>query len=229
MITGYFGVPGCGKTTLAAKKARQINKLIKRDKKREKFGLKRKCKYDRVLTNFYCKDCYKIDFRDIGIYDIQNACVILDELTIDADNRDFKNFSRSSVEGFIYHRHYFIDIYYYTQNFNAVDKKIRDLTQDLYFVRKSILPFFGSFTRAKRIFRTIDINEHTKDIVNGYRFPNLFERLLDFLSIFSFGLLKNISLGELCFRPLYYKDFDSFCQPLCLRPFNYEKWEGEGE
>lgn len=220
MITGYFGVPGCGKTTMAAKKARQINRQIKRDKWRVKHHLKRKCPYDRVLTNFNCKDCYKIDFRDIGIYDIQNACVILDELTIDADNRDFKNFSRSSVEGFIYHRHYFIDIYYYTQNFNAVDKKIRDLTHTLYFVKKSYLPFFGLFSRAKRIFRTIDINEHTKEIVNGYRFPNLFERILDFFLI--------LRIGEICFRPRYYKDFDSFCQPLNLRPFNYEKWEGEG-
>lgn len=216
MITGYFGVPGCGKTTLAAKKARKVNRMIKRDEKRVKMGLKRKCLYDYVLTNFDCKDCFKIDFRDIGIYDIQNCCIILDELTIDADNREFKNFARSSVEGFIYHRHYSNDIYYYTQNYNAVDKKIRDLTHTLYFVKKSYLPFFGLFTKARRIFRTIDINEHTKEIVNGYRFPNLFELLLDFI-----GILR---IGEICFRPFYYKDFDSFCQPLNLSPFKYEKW-----
>lgn len=228
MITGYFGVPGCGKSTFASKKARQINKLIKRDEWRVKHHLKRKCPYDRVLTNFACKDCYKINFKDIGIYDIQNACIILDEITIDADNRDFKNFSRSSVEGFIYHRHYFNDIFYYTQNHNAVDKKIKDLTQELFFLRKSIFPFFDQFTRAKRIFRTIDINEYTKEIVNGYRFPNLFERIIDFIGLFTFGLFK-FRLGEICFRPFYYNDFDSFCQPLNLRSFNYEKWEGEGE
>lgn len=216
MITGYFGVPGCGKTTLATKKARQVNKKIKRDQKRVKMGLKPKCPYKYVLTNFNCKGCYKINFSDIGIYDIQNCCIILDELTIDADNRDFKNFARSSVEGFIYHRHYFNDIFYYTQNYNAVDKKIRDLTHTLYFVKKSYLPFFSLFTKARRIFRTIDINEHTKEIVNGYRFPNLFELLLDLL-----GLIR---IGEICFRPFYYKDFDSFCQPLNLRPFEYEKW-----
>lgn len=216
MITGYFGVPGCGKTTLASKKARKINNQIKRDKKRIKMGLKRKCPYDYVLTNFNCKDCYKIDFSDIGIYNIQNCCIILDELTIDADNRDFKNFSRSSVEGFVYHRHYFNDIFYYTQNYNAVDKKIRDLTHTLYFVKKSYLPFFSQFTRAKRIFRTIDINDHTKEIVNGYRFPNIFERILDFLCI--------LKIGEVCFRPFYYKDFNSYCQPLNLLPFTYKKW-----
>lgn len=216
MITGYFGVPGCGKTTLAAKKARQINKKIKRDKFRVKLGLKPICPYDKVLTNFECKDCFKIDFKDIGRYDIQRCCVILDEITIDADNRDFKNFSKRSVEGFIYHRHYFIDIFYYTQNWNAVDKKIRDLTHTLFFVKRSDLPFFRLFTKARRIYRTIDINEHTKEIVNGYRFPNLFELFLNFI-----GLVK---IGEICFRPFYYKDFNSFVQPLNLMPFNYEKW-----
>lgn len=216
MITGYFGVPGCGKTTLATMKARKINKQIKRDIKRVAKGKKKKCKYDYVLTNFECKDCYKINFTDIGIYDIQNCAIVLDELTIDADNRDFKNFARSSVEGFIYHRHYFNDIFYYTQNFQAVDKKIRDLTHTLYFVKKSQLFPFSLFTKAKIIYRTIDINEYTKEIVNGYRFPNLFENILDML-----GILK---LGEICFRPLYYKDFDSFSQPLTLKPFIYEKW-----
>lgn len=216
MITGYFGVPGCGKTTLATMKARKLNKQIKRDIKRVAKGKKKKCKYDYVLTNFECKDCYKINFTDIGIYDIQNCAIVLDELTIDADNRDFKNFARSSVEGFIYHRHYFNDIFYYTQNFQAVDKKIRDLTHTLYFVKKSQLFPFSLFTKAKIIYRTIDINEYTKEIVNGYRFPNLFENILDML-----GILK---LGEICFRPLYYKDFDSFSQPLTLKPFTYEKW-----
>ncbi len=220
MITGYFGVPGCGKTTLAVRKARKINKKIERDKIRVKKGLKPRCPYNKVLTNFDCVNCYQVDFKDIGIYNIQNCCIILDELTIDADNRDFKNFARSSVEGFIYHRHYFNDIFYYTQNFNAVDKKIRDLTHSLFFVKKSMLPFFGEFTRAKRIFRTIDINEYTKEIVFGYRFPNWFENILDI-----FGILR---LGEICFRPFYYKDFDSFNQPLELKEFTYKKW-GAGD
>ena len=41
MITGYFGVPGCGKTTLATMKARKLNKQIKRDIKRVAKGKKR--------------------------------------------------------------------------------------------------------------------------------------------------------------------------------------------
>lgn len=216
MIVGTFGLPGCGKTTLASKKARSVNRLIKRDKKRIAKGKKPRCKYERVYTNFACKGCYKIDFSDIGIYDLHNACIILDEITIDADNRDYKNFKKSSVEGFVLHRHYDLDIYYYTQHWEAVDKKIRNLTQTLFYAKKSILFPFSLFTRTKQIFRTIDINEYTKEIVTGYRFPNFFEVFLSF-----FGLIR---LGEICFRPFYYKDFDSFEQPLELLPFNDVKW-----
>lgn len=216
MIVGTFGLPGCGKTTLAAKKSYQINKRIKRDKKRIAKGKKPKCKYDYVLTNFECKDCYKIDFSDIGIYDIQRCAVILDEITADADNREYKNFKKSSVLGFIYHRHYDIDIFYYTQQWDAVDKKIRNLTQSLFYARKSLLFPFSLFTRTRQIFRTIDINEYTKEIVTGYRFPNFFECLLSF-----FGVLR---LGEICFRPRYYKYFDSYNQPLDLKPFDFVKW-----
>ena len=75
---------------------------------------------------------------------------------------------------------------------------------------------FSLFTRTKQIFRTIDINEYTKEIVTGYRFPNFFEIILSF-----FGLLR---LGEICFRPLYYSDFDSFVKPLNLLEFNNIKW-----
>lgn len=207
MITGFFGVPGVGKTTVAVK-------FAQRELKRMKKG---KSKYKHVLTNFECAGCEKIKFSDIGVYDIQDSLIILDELTIDADNRDYKNFKRSSVEGFIYHRHYFCDIMYFTQDYNAVDKKIRNLTQDLYFLRRSLVFPFSLFTRYKRIFRCIDINDLTKEIITGYRFPNLWE---GFLSMF--GLLR---LGGICFRPKYYQHFDSFSQPLKLQTYRYVSWD----
>lgn len=206
MITGFFGVPGVGKTTVAVMFARRALKKIKRGKS----------PYKHVLTNFECKGCEKINFTDIGVYDVQESLIILDELTIDADNRDFKNFKKTSVEGFIYHRHYLCDILYFTQDYNAVDKKIRNLTQDLYFLRRSLVFPFSLFTRYKRIFRCIDINDLTKEIITGYRFPNLWEAFL--------SLISPLSLGGFCFRPLYYKYFDSFSQPLKLKPFKYESW-----
>lgn len=220
MISGNFGLPGCGKTTQAAKKARQINRKIERDRKRVARGKKRLCKYDYVLTNFECKGCYKIDFSDIGIYNITNCAIVLDELTIDADSRDFKNFKRSSVEGFIYHRHYDNDIWWFTQQWDSIDKKIRNLTSDLWYSTKLLLFPFSEFTVARRIFRTIKINEYTGEIQYGYRFPNVFERILAL-----FGL---IHLKSITFRPLYYKDFDSFSRPLKLKKFKYIPWYDDG-
>lgn len=207
LITGFFGVPGVGKTTIATMFAQRELKRIK----------KGKSKYKHVLTNFECDGCEKIKFSDIGVYDIQDSLIILDELTIDADNRDFKNFKKSSVEGFIYHRHYYCDIMYFTQDYNAVDKKIRNLTQDLYFLRRSLAWPFSLFTRYKRIFRCIDINDLTKEIITGYRFPNLWEALLSM-----FGMIR---LGGICFLPRHFEHFDSYNQPLKLQKFRYQSWE----
>ena len=51
----FFGVPGCGKTTVLTALAQKELKKIS----------KGKSKYDRVLTNFECEGCYKIDFNDL--------------------------------------------------------------------------------------------------------------------------------------------------------------------
>ena len=153
MITCYFGVPGVGKTTLATKLARQ--------------GLK---KYRHVYTNFQCYGTEKIDYKDLATYKMYNSLIVLDELTLDADNRDFKLFSKSHKDFFTLHRHLGCDIIYLTQNYENIDKKIRDCTNELWYMSKSVLPFFKRFTFAKRIYRNININENTSELTLGYRF-----------------------------------------------------------
>ena len=98
MITCYFGVPGVGKTTIATKIAQLELRKIK----------KGKSQYKHVLTNFNCKGCERVTFEDLGRKDIQNSLIIFDEITLDADNRNHKNFAKESVEGFILHRHFFV-------------------------------------------------------------------------------------------------------------------------
>lgn len=214
MITGFFGVPGCGKTTMATKLA---IKQLRKNKLLDKLHLSRFKRYDHVLTNFTCKGCEKIDFSDIGVYDITDSLIILDELTIDADNRDFKNFKKSSVEGFVYHRHDNNDIIYFTQQYDAVDKKIRNLTARLYYMKVSyLLPI----SRARQIFREYKINEFNGDLIMGYRFASLWELFLD-LILFN-GKVGQINMS--CFRPHWYKYFDSFCRPYTRKPFNYVGW-----
>ena len=190
MIKGYFGLPGSGKTTF-------LTMIAQRELRRIKRG---KSPYKRVLTNFYCKGCYKVDFSQLGLYDLSYSLVLLDEITLDADSRNFKQFDQVKKQFFLLHRHYHIDVIYFTQQWDGVDKKIRDVTHDLYYVKKFRLPLFRNISCATRIYRILDINEQTKEIINGYRFPNWFDRLF-------------FRTKEWCFRPFYYKYFDSFEAP----------------
>ncbi len=201
MITGFFGLPGVGKSTMLAKVARKELKRIKRGKS----------KYTQVLTNYSVKGCKRFDFHQLGKYDMSGSLVLIDEITMDADNRDFKRFSNELRNFFILHRHYGIDVVYFTQNWNAVDKKIRDLTYDLYYLKKILW-----WTVGTRIFRCLDINTETKEIVQGYRFPNLWERVKSWI-------FPMFSINVSVFRPFWYKYFDSFDAP-ALPEFEYKEW-----
>ena len=201
MISGFFGLPGVGKTSFLAKIAAKENKRIR----------KGRSKYKRVLTNFYCRDCWKLNFREMGTYDISDSLILIDEITLEADSRDYKTFSQNLKQFFILHRHYGNDIIYFTQQYDGVDKKIRDLTFDLWYVKKILW-----FTLATRIYRTIDINEN-KEIVQGYKFPGLFENIISL--IFPYF----VRIRKICFRPRYYKYFDSWDR-VELPAHDFEKW-----
>lgn len=180
MIKCYFGVPGCGKSTILVKEY-----------------IKNKRNYDHIYTiNLVIKGVKKITKDDLELYMFRNTLILWDEITIDADNREFKSFSRDLRDFFILHRHLGCDIIYATQNFEKVDKIVRDLTCELWYMSKSVIPLFRSFTSAKRIYRNININEFTSDLTLGYRFCNFLE------SIF-------VSNYKLVFRPFYYRFFDT--------------------
>ena len=195
MITCYFGVPGAGKTTLLTKFAMGAIK----DQKLPSWylRLKKRRRYDHVYTNFYCEGAEIIDFKDLGKYKIYNSLIILDELAMDADNRKFKTFDDNIRDFFILHRHLGNDIIYATQSYEAVDLKIRFLTQELWYMSKSVVPLLREFTVAKRIYRNININEHTSELILGYRFCNIIESFF----------VRNI---QICYRKKYYKAFNSF-------------------
>lgn len=180
MIKCYFGVPGVGKSTI----------LCKEYKKNRK-------KYDHIYTvNVQIEGVEMISYHDLEKYKFKNTLILWDEITMDADNRSFKTFSNGLRDFFILHRHLGCDIIYATQNFENVDKKVRDLTCELWYMNKSVVPFFRNFTTAKRIYRKININEFTSELSLGYRFCNFLE------SIF-------VSNFMLVFRPFYYKFFDT--------------------
>ena len=180
MIKGYFGVPGVGKSTILCRE-------YKKNKRR----------YDHIYTiNIQIKGVEMLDYHDLEKYKFKNTLILWDEITMDADNRAFKSFSKELRDFFLLHRHLGCDVIYATQNFENVDKKVRDLTSELWYMSKSVIPGFRSFTSSKRIYRKININEFTSDLTLGYRFCNFLEMLF-------------VSNFKLTFRPFYYHYFDT--------------------
>lgn len=203
MVTGYFGVPGCGKTTI-------LTSIAQKELKRIRKG---KSSYQHVLTNFYCAGCDMISVLDLGHFDMEYCLILLDELTLDADARDYKKFSASLKQFFILHRHLHCDVIYFVQDFSQVDKIIRNVTFDLWYTSKSVLPFFRNWSISRRVYRQISINEYTSELILGYRFSKFLERLFD-------------RSTRICFRPHWYKYFDSFDKGGfdSLPDFDYVKW-----
>ena len=183
MIKAYFGVPGCGKSTTLVREYRKNRK-----------------KYDNFYTlNIDIEGCKRIERKDLEKYKFKNCLILWDEITMDADNREFKTFSKNLRDFFILHRHFGVDIIYVTQNYENVDKKIRDLTSELWYMQKSVVPLLSDFTTTKRIYRNININENTSELTLGYRFCNFIESLF-------------VSNFKIIWRRLYYKYFDSYSE-----------------
>lgn len=194
MISGYFGLPGCGKSTFLSKFAQHYISL----------GYKVYVHKDSPVDG-----CYLFDWLDLGRYDMSNSVILIDEISLKADNRDYKNLKEHIKQFFILHRHYHCDIIWFTQQYDGVDRKIRELTTCLYYIRSA-----GLFSYAVRIDRFIWVNKEMKQIVVGYKISNFFRILFAWLN----GSLK------LCFRPKYYRYFDSFEAPeLPLKEFVYYK------
>lgn len=188
MVSMYFGIPGCGKSTLATK-------IIKKNLSAQK--------YKHIYVNFPVTgmktDKIKlISNDDFGKYDLSDSLIVIDEATIFADSRAYKTFNKEKVEFLLLHRHYHCDILLFSQGYNAVDKKLRDLTVKLYYIQKC--RFFRSWSKYYPIKYGIMFpeGENLGEIAEGYQKPPFLVRLFTTRHIY---------------RPLYYKYFDSYDAP----------------
>lgn len=136
MVSGAFGLPGSGKTMLCAWIAMQALK----GKSLHLCGLslqQTKTKsYKKIYTNFPMRGCYQFNFDDLGKYDFSNSLVIIDEIMMFADSRNYKSFGENLKFFFSQHRRMHIDVFYASQAYDDVDKKIRSLTSQLFYIRK---------------------------------------------------------------------------------------------
>lgn len=201
MISMFFGVPGVGKTTLLAAMA-----------------LKYRGKYKHIYSNVHLKidGVTYIDDDCIGKFELRDCLILIDEASIFADNRDYKAFNKNGtrLEYFLTHRHHCADIILFTQGYNAVDKKLRTLTVNLYYMQKGL--FLGHwFTKFYPISYGIAFpdGERLGEIAEGYSQPPFLVRLFTTKRIY---------------RPKYYPYFDSWAiRELPKLPEKYKPYQSE--
>lgn len=144
----WFGLPGSGKTTIAA-------------------AISKKSSLP-TYANFPLAGAYKLDpLKDLGVYDIQDAQIIIDEAGIEYNNRSYKSMPKENIEWLKYHRHAGCSVDVFSQSYDDMDITLRRLAYELYFVRRSRIP--GVVT-ALPIRRSIDIDKTTHQIVDAYSF-----------------------------------------------------------
>lgn len=97
--------------------------------------------------------CYHIKYSDIGVWNLPAGSVLLvDEVGLVWDNRKYKDFPDHLRDWFKYQRHEGVKVYLFSQTFD-VDKKIRDLTDNMYLVTNKL----RVFAYAKRIIKVPDL------------------------------------------------------------------------
>lgn len=209
----YFGLPGCGKTTMLTKLA---------------YDAVRKSQYRHVYTNvgLNIPGVTLIDNSCIGKYELSDCLLLIDEATLFADSRDHKNFTKSQISYFLEHRHRHADIVLFTQQWDGVDRKIRVITDRVFYVYKNLLTGYW-ITKCVRIPYGLVFpdpkhgGDKLGEIIQGYSKPPFFARLF----------------AKRIYRPRYYRYFDSWeLDPFEKLPDKYhaipgnihhEKWAGQ--
>lgn len=155
----WFGVPGAGKTSMAAYLTRSSRRL----------GY-------RVLSNVEIKGAYRLEPNDLGRYDMsfdgEGCHVIYDEGSIDFDNRNFKLFAQSDKPlYFALHRHMNNRVDVFSQGYD-IDKRIRDRAGSggLFHLRRIPLRGFVCYRRIRKI---LFIKKDDKQMIDGFEFTGL--------------------------------------------------------
>lgn len=128
-----FGKKGSGKSTLLTKLA------VGYSKKKWTVYTTENISGTHNITD--PRQIYKMDFPE-------RSCILIDEVSLIWDNRDFKSMDKRVVEWFRYQRHHKCRVYFFSQTFD-IDKKLRDLADDMFLVNK----YFRVFVIAKHIVR----------------------------------------------------------------------------
>lgn len=187
-----FGKKGSGKTTLMTKTALKYLK-----------------KGWTVYSDRYIPGCRQFDTSDFGKMRFpENSLILIDEVGLVWDNRDYSKFPAHVKEYFKYQRQYKNVVYLFSQSFD-VDKKIRDLTDHLYIVQN----VFNCFSVARRVTKKITVVHADKSASGDSRIADDYH--IDSIFLAPFGGMK------ITYIPKYVKYFKSFDPPK-KAPMEYE-------
>lgn len=140
-----FGKKGSGKSSFLVRKAIEYQK-----------------KGYIVYTNM--SDCCLENIRIINpdllgeFVPVADSCLLLDEVGMLYDNRNYKNFKPSVRDFFKLQRHYKVVCYLASQSFD-IDKKLRDLTDCMYLVTNVLT----AFSLVRPIRKTVTLTEATAE------------------------------------------------------------------
>lgn len=134
MVSMVFGLCGSGKSVFLAKCAKTAldGKALKIGGHYLHYG-----DYDHVLSNFYCEGCDRLDPDTLGKADYQNCLFLMDEASLLFDSRHFKTFSEDAKFFFSQHRKGGNTAIICSQGWDDVDKRIRNITDNYYYIRPS--------------------------------------------------------------------------------------------
>lgn len=182
MITAFFGVPGAGKSLGLAWVARRATA----GKPVYIAGFKVSDPHKKVYSNFPFQGAYKLDYSTLGKCLYEDCLILIDEIMMYSDSRDFKTFTADLKFFFSQHRKFNVDIVWTSQSYDDSDKKIRNLTNNYFLVERTRLTKFSRFTYIKPFFDIVDYTPRS-----GYKFgaikyfylPPLYKRVDSFNTI----------------------------------------------
>ncbi len=196
-----YGKKGSGKTTFLTKQSIFFNK-----------------KGWHVFSNVEIFGAYKLDTDWIGRFDFpEKSLLLIDEVGLVWDNRNFKSFPNHVRDFFKLQRHKKVYVIMASQAFD-IDKKLRDLTDEMYLLQNVL----NIFTIAKKInkFQTISNTDNNNDtdksdsvscLVESYKFAPFFDwiytfnpRYFKFFNSFECDKLPDVNLNKYKFNDFAY-------------------------